>query len=256
MTCCGCFHRQKRGSIAFSDIYYRPCVAHGKCALRSPLGPPENKCNCNGSDRQKVNKLLVESEYELGKETVKNKPKKKAKEVREKTNYTEFEFADDAISLNNESFDDSRPPSSSSAGSNKSQKETIFTENPYITVNGREELPCVDEIKNYSCFARNLKTEGSKTNCINRKEQLTNDNIHSRHRFDGNYNKLAIRNIYSYCTLPKRRNGNNHKGLLHWITPPKRITPDGTHIYYWCDLQKKCANGKLTFLPDCTVLKY
>lgn len=244
MTCCGCFHRRKRGSLAFSDIYYRPCMVHGKCAFRSPLGPPENTCNCNSNDQQKViNKLLVESEYELGKEKSKIKTKKKAKEVREKTNYTEFEFADDAISLNNETFDE-RPHSSSSVGSNKSQKETTFTESPYITVNGKEELPCVNEIKNYSsAFAGNTKTESCKTNCNNRKEQVINNNIRSKNRFDGNYNKLAISNIYSYCTLPKRKNEN--KGLLHWVIPPKRITPDGTHIYYWCDLQKKCVNGKL-----------
>lgn len=244
MTCCGCFHRRKRDSITLSDIYYRPCVSHGKCALRSPLGPPENKCNCNCNDHQKINKLLVESEYEMGKEKVKTRAKKKPKEIRNNTNYTEFEFADDAISLNNENFDD-RPPSSSSVGSNKSQKETSFNENPYITVNGKEELPCVEEIKNYSLLTKNLKTESCKANCNSRKVQVVDDNIHSRFRFDGNYNKLAISQIYSYCTLPKKRNGNNQKGLVHWVIPPKRITPDGTHIYYWCDLPKKCNNGKL-----------
>lgn len=240
MNCCGCFHRRKRDSLALSDIYYRPCLAHGKCALRSPLGPPENKCNYSGN-LQKGCSLLVESEYEVGKEKVKNKAKKKVKEVREDSNCAEFEFADDAISLNSESFDD-RPPSSASIGSNKSLKET---ENPYITVNGKEELPCVEEIKNYNSPVRNVKTEGSKTNCNNRKVQMVNDNIHGRLRFDGNYNKLAISKIYSYCTLPKRKNANNPKGMLHCVVPPKRITPDGTHIYYWCDLPKKCVNGKL-----------
>lgn len=246
MTCCGCFYRRKRGSIALSDIYYRPCLAHGKCALRSPLGPPENKCNCCNNTDPKINKLLVESEYELGKEKIKTKTKKKTKEIRDSSDYAEFEFADDAISLNNESFDD-RLPSNSSTG--RSQKETSFTKNPYITVNGKEELPCVDEIKNYSFVTKHSKTEGSKTNCNSRKIQVINDNSHSKFRFDGNYNKLAISKIYSYCTLPKRKNGNNHKELLHWVTPPKRVTPDGTHIYYWCDLQKKCANGKLDLLP-------
>lgn len=196
-----------------------------------------------------MSSLLVESEYEMGKEKVKVKTKKKVKEVRENSNYTEFEFADDAISLNNESFDD-RPPSSASIGSNKSLKETSFTENPYITVNGKEELPCVEEIKDCNCHVKNSKTEGSKTNCNNKKVQVVNDNIHSRLRFDGNYNKLAVSKIYSYCTLPKRKNGNNHKSLFHCIVPPKRITPDGTHIYYWCDMQKKCVNGKAYLLQS------
>lgn len=187
-----------------------------------------------------MSSLLVESEYELGKEKVKPKAKKKVKEVRENSNYAEFEFADDAISLNNENFDD-RPPSSASIGSNKSQHETSFTENPYITVNGKEELPCVEEIKNYNYPLKEVKTE---SNCNNKKVQVVNDNIQSRLKFDGNYNKLAISKIYSYCTLPKRKNGNNQKGVFHSVVPPKRITPDGTHIYYWCDLQKKCANGK------------
>lgn len=251
MSCCGCFHRRKRDSLALSEVYYRPCLTHGKCALRSPLGPPENKCNCNSE--LTVNSILVESEYEVGKEKVKTKSKKKPKEVRENSNYAEFEFADDAISLNSESLDD-RPPSRTSVGSAKSHG----AENPYITVNGKEELPCVEEIKNYNCAAKETKTSDiHKTNCNEAKVQVNNDNVHSRCRFDGNYNKLAISKVYSYCTLPKRKNGNNHKAQLHCIMPPKRITPDGTHIYYWCDLRKKCVHGKVYLSPvlvsDCLI---
>ncbi|GJQ65597.1 hypothetical protein Trydic_g7694 [Trypoxylus dichotomus] len=253
--CCGCFQRKKRESLTLSDIYSRPCATPGKCALRAPLGPPENQCTC-ATATNKIENLLNQSEYELGKEKLKHKQKKKQKDVtRTNANYTEFEFADDAISLNNEIIED-RPNTPNS----RSTQETSFTENPYITVNGKEELPCVCEIKKYNNTSttctnspkKNAKTEtklsnnekvkcGNLTNNINTNAKVNN--------FDGNYNKLYVSKIYSYCTLPKRtKNGtttttsSTNKGCRPIFIPPKRITPDGTHIYYWCDLNKKSNN--------------
>lgn len=236
--CCGCFQRKKRDSLVLSDIYCtRNCSGTGYCAQRAPLGPPENQCSCTSAD--KITNLLNQSDYEFGKEKYKTKPKKK---IKEKHNNAEFEFADDAISLNNE-YVDERPPSRTS--SIQSHTETSFTENPYINVNGKEELPCVQEISKYNCISNQVvlnkivKTEPKIiiTNNDNNHKNKINTN------FDGNYNKLSVSKIYSYCTLPKRKYSTNHK--LRPISPPKRITPDGTHIYYWCDLPKKIHAGKV-----------
>lgn len=207
--------------------------------------------------------MLNQSEYELGKEKLKHKQKKKQKETaRRNANYTEFEFADDAISLNNETQVREQPNSQMGT-----MQETSFTENPYITVNGKEELPCVCEIKKYAanissgdnCAVspkKSAKTEtklsnNEKVKCANATNNINKNANAKVNNFDGNYNKLYVSKIYSYCTLPKRtKNGTTtasgviNKGCRPIFIPPKRITPDGTHIYYWCDLHKKCNNGK------------
>lgn len=240
--CCGCFQRKKRASIALSDIYCRTCSSSENCAQRAPLGPPDqNQCSCGSPN--KINNLLNQSEYEFGKEKRKTKPKKKIKETR--NNAAEFEFADDAISLNNENFDEN-PSNRTSVGS---LKDTPFTENPYINVNGKEELPCVQEMGKYTVLNNVDTNEIHKTEpkiIISNGEIGTDDNNHRNDKFnasfDGNYNKVCVSKIYSYCTLPKRKNCNNHKTKP--VSPPKRVTPDGTHIYYWCDLPKKIKIGK------------
>lgn len=252
-------------------MYDRPlCINPSKCALKAPLGPPENKCSCTPH----VNNLLNQSEYEVGKEKTKKKCKqlKIVKEGKAKSNKysSEFEFADDAISLNNESLDD-RPPSRASIKSNTSLEKST-TENPYITVNGKEELPCVQEIKKIR-ISENISSKGYnknrnvKTDKGDDKEQIDVNNCVNKHvnntcnnsknakinrinkNFDGNYNRLSVKNIYSYCTLPKNMkkcmNRSNQKSFVQKnVMPPKRVTPDGTTIYYWCDLNKKHLNGK------------
>lgn len=236
--CCGCFQRKKRDSLALSDIYCRKCSSTGNCAQRAPLGPPESQCAC--ASPNKIANLLNQSDYEFGKEKYKAKPKKK---IKEKHSSAEFEFADDAISLNNENFDE-RPPSRQSL---QSHNETSFTENPYINVNGKEELPCVQEISKY-CISNRLVVPNTNNAKTEPEILITNNDNNLKNKintnFDGNYNKLlSVSKIYSYCTLPKRKNTNNHK--LRPISPPKRVTPDGTHIYYWCDLPKKINSGKI-----------
>lgn len=39
-------------------------------------------------------------------------------------------------------------------------------------------------------------------------------------------------------TLPRRRSLQGRRGL-----PPRRTTPDGTDIYYWCDLPRRRRHG-------------
>ncbi|KAF7283543.1 hypothetical protein GWI33_000284 [Rhynchophorus ferrugineus] len=258
-SCCGCFQRRKRGSISLMEMYNRPpCASPLKCALKAPLGPPENKC----AGAPHVHSLLNQSEYEVGKEKSKKKNKhlKMVKDEKGKsTKYcSEFEFADDAISLNSEPMEE-RPSSRASVKSNTSiEKSTI--ENPYVTVNGKEELPCVHEIQkicisnravtNKASDQNNKTDEIDVNNCVNNSNDNKKSNANAKslkinRNFDGNYNKLTIRNIYSFCTLPKntkKNGGKNYQRGQKTVMPPKRVTPDGTSIYYWCDLNKKYLN--------------
>ncbi|KAL1506662.1 hypothetical protein ABEB36_005986 [Hypothenemus hampei] len=264
-NCCGCFQRRKRGSIILLEMYDRqPCTDPTNCARKAPLGPPENQCTCTPH----VHSLINQSEYEMGKEKPKNKFKQRkiigdVKTKPSKYN-SEFEFADDAISLNNASLDE-RPPSRLSEKSNTSIARST-TESPYVTVNGKEELVCVQELKKgrgseKKAFKKTNQDNREITdinNCVEKSsENLKSGNddkikVENKH-FDGNSNRLSVKNIYSFCTLPKsaKKLGNkaSYRNFFHKnITPPKRVTPDGTSIYYWCDVNKK----HLTELGDCT----
>lgn len=205
-----------------SDIY---CSSPEACAQRAPLGPVDESCICQSP--QKIQSLLNESEYEIGKEQAKSRPQRKVVDLRDNANFTEFEFADDAISLNGD-----RPPSRTSIASSKE------TENPYINVNGKEELPSKQEI----CQYPPVDESSSPPKKINLDSSLKNgddvdvDNVNLKigsPDFDSNSNKIKARKITRCYTLPKCKNKH---GVL---APPVRITPDGTHIFYWCDMAKR-----------------
>ncbi|KAK4887776.1 hypothetical protein RN001_004047 [Aquatica leii] len=240
--CCGCFRRHKQEAIALTELYCQVCASPSTCIQRAPLGPPEDQCIC--STRHNIHSLLNQSDYELGKEQMKTKTYAKIRDLRNNANFTEFEFADDAISLNGDVHDD-RPSSRTSNTSAQSFKETTHTENPYINVNGKEELPCAEEIKKYTSISNDLsilpKSSDNvvKVTDVNIKI-ITNDNINSNEKevsnFDSNYNKLG-QSKHCYYTLPKQK--IKPKCNRQIIIPPHRITPDGTHIYYWCDVSKK-----------------
>ncbi|KAK9875791.1 hypothetical protein WA026_009581 [Henosepilachna vigintioctopunctata] len=235
-TCCGCFQRKKRDSLVL-EMYKTACQETSKCALRAPLGPPESKCICQSISQ--ISKLINQSEYEIGKDKS-FKSRKKIKKPQENTK--EFEFADDAISLNNEPFDDE--PS----GINKS-----LTENPYLNVNGKVELPTSftnggESSKPPVCENPTLSgASNDKDDTTNSNNQFTShrDESEGKIKFgknlDGNYNKIGFKKVYSYCTLPKNKkiSSNIPKVVYRPLLPPKRVTADGTHIYYWCDLHKK-----------------
>jgi len=46
----------------------------------------------------------------------------------------------------------------------------------------------------------------------------------------------------SSATLPRTAKQSYYNKVLHLV--PKRRTPDGTNIYYWCDLPKKALKGQ------------
>lgn len=191
------------------------CSDHKNCSMRVRLGPPDSDC------------FYAEKM---------NKSREQINECQQNANYAEFEFADDAIDMDKKG-NLNQTKNRQTASCNKEQ-------NPYITVNGKEELPCVHEIKYYM---KENNTNGVKeifechsNKAINKNKPVINKN------FNGNFNKINMRNVYSYCTLPKNKKKINYAKYnpIRHINPPKRITPDGTHIYYWCDIPKKDICGK------------
>lgn len=209
------------------------CSDHKKCALRARLGPPDSDC-CNAEKM--------------------NKSHRRIKESQQNANYAEFEFADDAISLDKEGENEILPNScvnneNALDWTDNSEIESKNKDKRYITVNGKEELPCVHEIKYY---VKENNAYGTKEifEChqipSNKIVNKNNSKINNKN-LNGNFNHVNMRNIYSYCTLPKVKKKVNNctkNHVVKHIIPPKRITPDGTHIYYWCDIQKKDC-GKL-----------
>ncbi|CAG9765537.1 unnamed protein product [Ceutorhynchus assimilis] len=181
--CCGCFQRRKRNSIMLNEI-----VSH--------------RPSCRSSSNN-VTHLLNQSDYEVGKERAINK-KKKTKPASKKYS-SEFEFGDDAI----ENLERQKPL----------MIEKSTTENPYMTVRGKEEIPEINYVTD------NVETDDISI-VDNNKKKTENNNVKNGNR--------AKNNVYGYCTLPKRKPPGK---IL--MGPPKRVTPDGTTIYYWCDLSHK-----------------
>lgn len=209
-TCCGCFQRRSRDSLLEMYSMRARCNNYKQRNEVVRLRPP--KCFTNESLTKKVSK---NSKYLQG-----------------NANLEDFEFADDAISL-----DETYIERHFTSMHKLILKKTNW--NPYIIVSGKEELPCIHKfyLKNIS-----MKTEVgkiSKTESSFDKKRtdkiLRNVNVHS-----------CLRQVYGYCTLPKNRKKKmcNSKYLFKNIVPPKRITSDGTHIYYWCDVQKIENSGK------------
>lgn len=200
--------------------------------LRTPIGPVEAQ-NCNCSSSHHVKNFLNQSEYEVAHEASKiiTKNNENANNFNE-----DFEFADDAISLNGE-MELERSSSRSSINS-KNDK--------FITVNGKEELPISPE---------QMKSTGNsnislveKTDILSNKQFDDEDGI-LEDKFDTNCNIDSPPNK-QYSTFPKRkRNHVNHKMWYRPILePPHKITPDGTNIYYWCDMPKRPTTGKITLV--------
>lgn len=220
-ACCGCFQRRNRETLLEMYRVGVLCNDHRKCSERTRLGPSDSDC------------LLSEKLHKKG--------PKNDKDLQGNTNYPEYEFADDAINL------DTKNTNSHSTSFSK-RLVTQYECNPYINVNGKEELPCIHKYYFKDTSPKKEIDTISKSPeyfpiLHNNKNLLNKDQINKN--LNGNSNRLTIKNVYGYCTLPKnKKKHRDSKYLLKHIVPPKRITPDGTHIYYWCDLQKKENCGK------------
>lgn len=151
----------------------------------------------------------------------------RTKDLQGNASYEDCEFADDAISLNGDV---------SVCYSDKDNKVSVDKKyNQNATVNGKEELPCIHKyyLKNSTAKTANQAIMKSSGHCL-----LRNATEHGN--LNGNCHKTNLKHVYGYCTLPKsKRKISNSIYLSKILLPPKRITPDGTHIYYWCDVHRK-----------------
>lgn len=99
----------------------------------------------------------------------------------------------------------------------------------HVAVRGEEELPATDEPRAPLAPPEDDRLEG--------------DHGDERGRGGGGANRGAR----AYVTLPRRRAGVAAALYSGARLPPRRSTPDGTDIYYWCDLPKNSRRygGKL-----------
>lgn len=217
-----------------SEVYCRKC---------DDVDSPACLANITPKKMQKLKNrtiLTVESEIELpnGKNSP-NKIKSIKKEKQLNNNnkrHEEYELADDATSLNDDHHDLS-----------KIDILNDFDSKLRIRVTrGKEELPVEQQTTNF------IKRNPSKK-IINRpfdiETVVINDNK-KKDDFNGNLGMdRRLNRIYS--TLPKRKRDKMHHSMWYAkpnsLRVPKRTTPDGTNIYYWCDLPKKALKGGLNF---------
>lgn len=189
------------------------CNKQKQCSGRARIGPPDHNC------------LVTEKS-----------PKKdegKTQTTKENANFSEFEFADDAISLDKKYLN--------SCFTNPNSGVVIKDECiPYTTVTGKEELPCIH--KYYLKHTLPVKDIETMTNNSDNFQLMYIDKcMVNKDKINKNLNGNPImKEVYGYCTLPKYRKKKicNSKDILKYMNLPKRITPDGTHIYYWCDVKK------------------
>lgn len=110
-----------------------------------------------------------------------------------------------------------------------------------ILVHGREELPYESD-DNDVLFARHF-LGGDDSDKDDKGDKVKED----KGRRDRNANARLSRSQScrvgnkGSATLPRRRRRRAFSGSLAGITPlpPHRVTPDGTAIYYWCELPRR-----------------
>ncbi|KAH8375332.1 uncharacterized protein LOC110179169 isoform X1 [Drosophila serrata] len=140
----------------------------------------------------------------------------------------EYEIADDATSLNGDSD-----------GAGAMAKMAILSESDsklMISVRGREELPVVESPKTPTnrfekCVRVPVEAESHPLQPNENNENEDEDKVISPTDV-ANGNQEA-----SSATLPRTAKQAHVSKMLHLV--PKRRTPDGTNIYYWCDVPKK-----------------
>lgn len=163
----------------------------------------------------------------------------KSEDSQKNANFEECEFADDAITLNEDV---------GLCQSGRNNKLFLYKNgNSYAIVNGIEELPCI-----HKCYLKksslNIAGGGILKNSIHT-IQYVKDLSNKDHGIINANSQANMKNVYGYCTIPKRKGKFRYpKYLSKNMILPKRITPDGTHIYYWCDVHKKeNVSGKLLY---------
>lgn len=152
----------------------------------------------------------------------------------------EYEIADDATSLNGS---ESEPVGAA--------KMVILSESDsklMISVRGREELPVVDSPKTppkrfEKCVSLPVEPESHllQPDENNENEQSDITNVISPTELTPMLDVANGNGEANSATLPRTAKQAHVSKMLHLV--PKRRTPDGTNIYYWCDVPKKAIKG-------------
>ncbi|EDV98136.1 uncharacterized protein LOC6569103 isoform X2 [Drosophila grimshawi] len=175
----------------------------------------------------------------------------------------EYELADDATSLNGDALD----CAGDGAGAAKIAILSESDSKLMISVRGREELPVVEQTPTppppltttttqifEKCLLVPVKSEShplqpattssdSATNNDNNEEDNEEEEsvpTEQQSLLNGdlaNGNQMPMPTAASSATLPRTAKQSYYNKVLHLV--PKRRTPDGTNIYYWCDLPKR-----------------
>lgn len=185
----------------------------------------------------------------------------KKKISKPKCNKEEYELAADANLLNDKEKTDNEKAAVDCVD-DKMGRISDLDPKTLITVNGKEELPCLDDIKTYTYQGNGYVVQETKevqrvvatetyTPVVQTVETIEINKNETSIKEDCNGNEknietedddkenpaplgLVTKYVQGFCTLPRGR-----KPPYSMIKPPKRTTPDGTDIYYWCDMPKK-----------------
>lgn len=110
-------------------------------------------------------------------------------------------------------------------------------------LSGKEELPCdLQPKKTHIVIPIPIHSSS-----FNRNDRNGFKRVHYKY-LNANDKVNVTRNVFGYCTLPKIRKSVGRHYLINSFAVPKRVTADGTSIYYWCDAKKAENCGKFVFL--------
>lgn len=270
---CPCIDRQRRSVPSLLEQSEYEVAGSSS----SPLSRKKNLQNANYTVFEMADnatKIKSPDISQFSRNSNKNKNKNN-------TNFssTECELADDAISLN-----EIQPANAINLKSSPQSSVEFITVNgkeelPSPEYLNNHEMPLkTDERNLQSNNCINNKIDGvdldielnGKINITLNGKQIENDNDSTPDKLnltkdinniiiledsddtlldlDGNRNRLTVPPASkNYSTFPKRkRDSVNHRMWYRPVLePPHRVTPDGTDIYYWCDMPKRMGQGKM-----------
>ncbi|KAJ6649987.1 hypothetical protein Bhyg_05230 [Pseudolycoriella hygida] len=269
-TCCNCFGPKKRWSDSasgqMSDVYCRACDDDNDFDSPACLANITPK---RGKPKHR-NLLTIESELEIPNITDSKKERKIA--PREKNNENRKSVKENCMNNknNNKKIEEYEVAQLATAFDDDDDGFAVdivkigvlneYESELMIRVQGKEELPAtqttntsgnatpgkyssVDNCSNHPLDSnRILDNLVDNTNmAIKRRTKSQNQQPKSELSVDdcnGNDGRLDRFNR-AYSTLPKMKNKQSVPNLRPLRKVPMRTTPDGTNIYYWCDVPKK-----------------
>ncbi|KAL5287479.1 KIAA0930 family protein [Megaselia abdita] len=226
-TCCNCFGskkcRRRRWSnitsAQMSEVYCRACSTEEDTPDCLNYVPAKN-------DKPKHKTILnVESQLESKGKDVKTSNNKNNND---RESNREYEIADEAVD------DDIAVKTDSKFG-------VLSESDTKVTVHGKEELPM-------RSFKKSISVPlATKSHPLNSDDEESKPMLtHHVDDCNGNF-RNHLQNHKKCLTLPRPMkkclsvHENSFRKALRLV--PKQETPDGTTIFYWCDLSKKMKKG-------------